>query len=422
MMSFKTFPVILRVSGSAVLLAVSIAGCDVSGLLDVSDPSRLLSEDVEVPAQTSALMNGLEADFLCAHGAFMVVQAIFSDEFEDHSASGDVWTLDRRRPQNVDNWGDNDCTALVPSVYLPAGRSRWVADNLVTLLSGWTDAEVASRTERIARAYLYGGFSASMIGMTNCTAALDVGPELTQADMFAAAESRFTAALTGGGSDITNAARVGRARVRLYMGDTGGALTDAQAVPAGFVMNLSPSSNTSRLYNRVWEKNLFANSQGVPPWTRNLLTGGVPDPRMASVDTGENTGWGPSNVWSQVKFTAANTPIPIARYAEAQLIIAEITGGATAVAVINALRGPLGLPVFASTVEADIQAEVVAERRRELFLEGFRMYDIRRLGLPLVPAVGTPYQPGVKGGTYGDQTCIPIPVIETFNNPNFRGE
>ena len=49
------------------------------------------------------------------------------------------------------------------------------------------------------------------------------------------------------------------------------------------------------------------------------------------------------------------------------------------------------------------------------------MYDIRRLGLPLIPAVGTPYQPGVKGGTYGDQTCIPIPVIETFNNPNFTG-
>ena len=428
MMSFKTFPVILRVSGSAVLLAVSIAGCDVSGLLDVSDPSRLLSEDVEVPAQASALMNGLEADFLCAQGAFMVIQAAFSDEFEDHSASGDVWTLDRRRPQNVDNWGDNDCTALVPSVYLPAGRSRWVADNLVTLLSGWTDAEVASRSERIARANLYAGFSASMIGMTNCTAALDVGPELTQAQMFAEAETRFTAALSGGGSEITNAARVGRARVRLFMGDTGGALTDAQAVPAGFVMNIQPSNGTSRLYNRIWEKNLFANSQGVPPWTRNLEVDGVPDPRMVSLDTGEDTGWGPGNnrpgggtVWSQVKFTAANTPIPIARYAEAQLIIAEISGGQTAVAIINALRGPLGLPVFASTVEADIQAEVARERRHELFLEGFRMYDIRRLGLPLVPAVGTPYQPGVKGGTYGDQTCIPIPVIETFNNPNFTG-
>ena len=419
MMSFKTFPVMLRAYGSAALLAVCVAGCDLNDLLEVSDPSRLLSENVEVPSQATALMNGLEADFLCAHGAFMVIQAAFSDEFEDHSASGDVWTLDRRRPQNVDNWGDNDCTALVPSVYLPAGRARWVADNLVTLFGGWTDAEVANRTEGIARAYLYGGFSASMIGATNCTAALDVGPELTQMDMFAAAETRFTAAMSGGGSDITNAALVGRARVRLYMGNTAGALTDAGAVPAGFVMNLSPNNSTTRLYNRIWEKNLFAFSQGVPPWTRNLMTGGVPDPRLASFDTGENTGWGPSNVWSQVKFPAANTPVPIARYAEAQLIIAEITGGATAVAVINALRGPLGLPVFASTIEADIQAEVVAERRRELFLEGFRLYDIRRLGLPFVPAIGTAYQPGVKGGTYGDQTCIPIPIIETFNNPNF---
>ena len=419
MMSFKTFPVMLRACGSAALLAVCVAGCDLNDLLEVSDPSRLLSENVEVPSQATALMNGLEADFLCAHGTLMLVQAVLSDEFEDHAASGDVWTLDRRRPQNVDNWGDNDCTSLLPSVYLPAGRSRWVADNMVTLLSGWTDEEVASRAERIARAYLLGGFSAAMIGMTNCTAALDVGPELTQMDMFAAAESRFTMALTGGTSDITNAARVGRARVRLYMGDTAGALTDAMAVSAGFVMNLSPNDATTRLYNRIWHRNLFAFSYGVPPWTRNLMTGGVPDPRMVSTDTGEFTGWGPSNVWGQVKFTAADTPVPIARYAEAQLIIAEITGGATAVAVINALRGPLGLPVFASAIEADIQAEVVAERRRELFLEGFRAYDIRRLGLPFVPAIGTDYQPGVKGGTYGDQTCIPIPIIETFNNENF---
>ncbi len=64
---------------------------------------------------------------------------------------------------------------------------------------------------------------------------------------------------------------------------------------------------------------------------------------------------------------------------------------------------------------------VVAERQRELWFEGFRAYDIRRLSLPLYPPAGADYQLGVKGGFYGDELCIPIPIIETFNNPTLRG-
>jgi len=44
------------------------------------------------------------------------------------------------------------------------------------------------------------------------------------------------------------------------------------------------------------------------------------------------------------------------------------------------------------------------------------MGDIRRLGLAWLPAVGTPYPGG--GGTYGDQTCFPLPDAERINNPN----
>ncbi len=63
----------------------------------------------------------------------------------------------------------------------------------------------------------------------------------------------------------------------------------------------------------------------------------------------------------------------------------------------------------------------VDERLKELWLEGFRAYDIHRLNLPLYPPPGTAYQPGVKGGTFGEETCIPIPIVETFNNTTIRG-
>ena len=420
-MNIQTLSGMARAYGSAALLAVSVAGCDLGSLLDVSDPSRLLAENVEQPSQASALMNGLEADFLCAHGAFTLVSADMSDEFEDHAASGDVWTLDRRRPQANDNWGDNDCTSLLPSVYLPASRARWVADNMVKLLAEWTDAQVSARSERMARSALLAGFSASMIGATNCSAALDGGAELTNMEMFAAAEARFTMALNGGGSDITNAAKVGRARVRLYLGDNQGALADAGEVPAGFVMNIFPSNATTRLYNRIWHRNLFNKGYGVPEWNRGLMTGGVVDPRTIAFDTGEETGWGPGTVWGQTKYPDANSPMPIARWAEAQLIIAEIQGGQQAVDIINTLRDVHSLPHFASADATEIRDMVVQERQRELWLEGFRAYDIHRLNLPLFPAAGEPYQPGIKGGSYGSETCIPIPIVETFNNRTIRG-
>ena len=86
-------------------------------------------------------------------------------------------------------------------------------------------------------------------------------------------------------------------------------------------------------------------------------------------------------------------------------------------ATINALRDVYGLPHYTGATDADaVRALIIDERRRALFAEGFRNYDIQRFELPLVPAPGTDYP--LKGGTYGNTTCLPLPDIERFNNPN----
>jgi hypothetical protein len=59
-----------------------------------------------------------------------------------------------------------------------------------------------------------------------------------------------------------------------------------------------------------------------------------------------------------------------------------------------------------------IQAQVVEERRRALWLEGQRMNDMLRLHLPF--ASGT----APNGHKYGTQTCFPLPLIERIGNPN----
>jgi len=53
-MSSKTLPSMVRACGSVALVSLSVAACDFSHLLDVSDPSRLPAENVEVPSQANA--------------------------------------------------------------------------------------------------------------------------------------------------------------------------------------------------------------------------------------------------------------------------------------------------------------------------------------------------------------------------------
>ena len=269
-----------------------------------------------------------------------------------------------------------------------------------------------------ARAALYSGFSYAMLGMSMCSAAIDGGSEIQSPDLLAAAEQKFTTVLSSGISDFVNAARVGRARVRLGQGDKSGAMEDALAVPEGFVFNtVTLTGLSARARNRVWDMNIRGTSYGIQEESYNLLTGGVEDPRTKTFDSGAiATGGLP--IWQQTKYTSGSDPMPIARWAEAQLMIAEIAGGQTAVDIINKLRAPHGLPEFSGSDESEILSEVLIERRRELWLEGFAAWDDRRLNLPLNPPVGTPYQITVKGGIYASTRCFPLPDIERFNNPN----
>jgi hypothetical protein len=130
-----------------------------------------------------------------------------------------------------------------------------------------------------------------------------------------------------------------------------------------------------------------------------------------------------TTIWTASKYPAITTGIAIAKYAEAQLIIAEARVAANdipgAAAAINAARNTrAGMPAYDPTGQtaADVRAQIIEERRRELFLEGHRLGDIRRYQLPLNPAPGTAYTTG--GGTYGTQNCFPLPDVERINNPN----
>jgi hypothetical protein len=121
----------------------------------------------------------------------------------------------------------------------------------------------------------------------------------------------------------------------------------------------------------------------------------------------------------QTKYPTTATPLPLATYEEAQLIIAEadIRSGAlgSALLILNASRTRGGQPVpFAGVTQADYLAELVDQRRRELFAESHHLGDIIRYNIPVQPPAGTQSH---FGGAYGSQICMPLPAVERQSNP-----
>lgn len=93
-------------------------------------------------------------------------------------------------------------------------------------------------------------------------------------------------------------------------------------------------------------------------------------------------------------------------------------------------RLPLAMLVFFASVcampaallaQETVVAGTVVSERSERPIPGAQVFVQGEVGkgafnIPLIPASGTPYP--VKGGNYGNTTCLPLPDVERFNNPN----
>ena len=398
-------------------------------MLNVQVPNSVPADIYSNPAYATLMVNSVIGDFECAFGAFVVAEGLATDELHDSALNNSTWNIDRRDNNFTQGvYGTNSCLT-VSGIYTPLSTARGEADAAITALAGWTAAQVPNITALTAQANLYSGFSYATLGMAMCQAAFDKGPLVDQKGMFALAEQRFTAAITAaqaaGASmnNVLNAAYVGRARVRLYQHNNAGAIADATLVPANFVFNAAMDATNSRRYNRAYTNIATSGILTVEPTARALTTEtGQADPRAAMIKLNTTPADGVAQIWIPTKFNAATLaagqaiPHPIARYAEAQLILAEAQLGATAVSIINTMRAAVSLnPYTGPTDDASVKALIASERQRVLFLEGFRGYDIERGNLALVPAVGSPYS---QGGVYGGTVCFPLPDIEKNNNPN----
>ena len=407
-----------RAFAFAAIVVAGASACNLDKLLSIETPSRVAEDALVVPANASLLVASAVADFECALGAYVVASGLASGELLEGTQTASRWAYDRRGVlPNDAHYSTFDCQTL--GVYTPINTARYTNDQARRALAGWSDADVPNRQRLLATASALAGYSVLLLAEGFCSGVIDRGPELTTAQLLDSAEVRFTdaiaAAQAANDQNLLNLAYVGRARTRRDQGDMAGAAADAALVPANFVYNATAATTAARRNNRV-----AAEGAGISvgPTYRNLTVGGVADTRVRAIDAGRNTSDQINRYWQQQKYASTVTPTPIASWIEAQLILAEARGGAEGVLILQNLRTSAGLPGLSAAEIADFVGTLREERRRFLWLQGNRWFDVRRDNLTLTPAVGAAYS---KGGTYGDQRCWPLPDVERSANPNLDG-
>ncbi len=422
----------LRTTVAALFLVP--AACDtLSNPLEVEPASRIPAAQLETPGNALLLSTGAIGDFECAFNSYTGQGGLVGDEFIYAQQTASRTPYDRRNTTKDDSdYAVNTCTGT--GVYTPLQIARQSNENILALLKSWTDADVSAgagspnRTNLMAIAAAYAGYAQVLLGEGFCTMAisrvnldktLTYGGEIQRDSVFKLAIARFSEAITfattANNTDILRMAHLGRARARLNIADYAGAKADALLIPSGYNKVVSASATTSERNNRIFQENSAANrnfSVGVPYRT----LGDTRVPVVQSTQPPSATG---IQHFYQTKYAAIDSPIPLATYEEAQLIIAEADIRAnslvTALPMINASRARGGQSVpFTGTTQAQYLAELIDQRRRELFAESHHLGDVIRYNIALTPAAGTPYH---FGGTYANQICLPLPSAERLNNP-----
>jgi hypothetical protein len=410
----------------AALLALGLAATGAcNSLLSVDNPGRVPNDQLDDPALAPALEAGAIQTFQCGAVNFAATAGMLSGEY--WSANGFVnnhpweWrgVVQIKGEPGSCNYGR---ASTFMGFYTPLQQARFQLEDTFNRVEKFTPQQVPTRDKILTEMRAYSGYALTLLAEGMCQMTIDRGPAMTKAQVLALAEQRFTDAISRAtalnDASLKNMALVGRARVRLDLGNMTDAAADASQVPSGFVRNVEFSESNQTRENRIYDLTIRGGYLSVAPAYQNLTVNGQPDPRVPVLNTGKIAQDNVTPLWLQQKFigNTATAPLALASWAEAQLIYAEATGGQAGLDAINAVRAAskIGPLVMADPNDAAaFEAAVLEERRRQLFSEGQRYADMLRNNIS--------FQTGTnrKGQIYGDLTCVPLPDVETRNNPNF---
>lgn len=424
------------------LSAVVLSSCSPTEFLEVTDPDIINPSDVSSPAGANAARIGALARLNSATTgveSLLMLGGLFTDEWNNGDSFIARQEIDQRTitPQN------NFLTDANRALHRARLSSRQAIDLLRefnTTAPGWNIGEmyfVQSYLETLASEHYCNGlvFSTVVNGESVFGAPMTTAQALTMA--LAHADSGLTS-ITGTTVDdvkIRSALQVIKGRILLDLNRP----ADAAAAVAGVATTASYLTYhaTTTNSNQYWA---LGNNAG--RYSVSNLEGGVGlnfatanDPRLPTCQgndavcrtigvTKASRDDLTTPFWVQRLWTAAETSFPLVSGHEARLIEAEaqLRAGNTAgsLATLNALRATFaGLaPLTDAGTEAARVDQLFRERAFTLFGRGTRTGDMRRLIRQYGRAANTVFPTGAwhKGGNYGVDVTLPLPLAET-NNP-----
>jgi hypothetical protein len=418
-----TTRLIRRVGLLALAGPLALAGC--RNALDVTNPKYIDESQLNTPSLSTVLLNTAVGAVNANYSEFGWFSAIITDEALNATNDYRSGELSQRIVElaqgNVGPYPLLQFTRATADS--AAGRLRALSTN--------TSADL-----KLSRALSYAGFAYVQLAEDVCEAPLNGGPMVSDDSLERIALSRFKEAIkaasgvTGPVADsVTNLARVGAARASLNLGDKAGAIAYATPVPANFVVyaDYITSGNTA-LENTEWFRVNGQNKQlGVHPLMQKLN-----DPRVRYVTkavlghnqtTLLNVPYSPRSfsTFTYVDSTPIqpNSSIDMASGLEARYIRAEAEGPtATTIALVDERRA-YGKETGSYT---DVMAALREEKRRDFFLAGRRLGDLRRYK---AQGVGdffpTGPHPTTQWGLYGSAYCYIVTQDEVNSNPNLAG-
>lgn len=422
----------------------ALAGCN--EFLTAENPGAIEAADLNSPAYVNLMTNGVIGDFQLVAHWINYYGALFTDELYNTHVFFEERLFDTR-----DVTPGNGTYSFF--LYSRLHRSRFMADSIASRLQ-IVLADSASRDIRLARVRAYGGYNYIYLAENLCESPIDLSAPLPPSELFARAIQRFdqaitianaakatpaatpaaTAARIAAADSIINFSRVGAARASLNLGNMTQAIAYATPVPANFQMDMYFSTNSAG-ENNMWWGRLSTGSSGsnsaTMSFTPFLAMAGDPRvPRPANVEPAMNglqifipnspTAFSTYNGTVTGADIAREASIRLASGLEARYIIAEAQGPTQATLDFVNERRAVGNQDPVNLSGAALMAELRDQRRRDFYLDGHRLGDLRRYmelyGINEFPT--GPYPNTTTGEVYVDRYCWPLSLAEINGNPN----
>lgn len=415
------------------LLTASVIGC--GGLLDVQDPQAFGDEDLDNVRILQNVADGAEGALHQAYDDFIQIGELLSDEMESSSTWIDWEDISEGRLRS--NWATGGSFSFPQDALLRARFAAQSAKERFERVLG----PAAATSPLVVQVLSVDAMADLLIGMGWCEGPLGENTVASPAsEFFKQAVTKFTAALTAaqGLTDAaartawTNFNRAGRARANLFAGNYDAALTDAQAVPDGYLklavyaegsggqqsatgqqfhQNRNRSGTLRRMYHsRVHSIDSVTSGKA---YIRDWFDPAKDDLRMEVTrfrgQLGVNNRFA---FYGITKYADRAADIRMLSKREMLLIEAEVYmrrgDFATMTQKLNVLRGTVATlgPRTVPATAAEAQQALLEERFAELFVEGHRLHDLYRFNL--VTAILGPNR----------ATKLPMSRNEIINNTN----